>query len=77
MFGKDPFLVLQGIFFTTSEADAKKWANPFLSSLSTSPMTLLELDAHDKPSIYVNFNRKNLDIAILINSKNQKTLLHR
>jgi len=74
MFGKDPFLVLQGIFFTTSEADAKKWANPFLSSLSTSPMTLLELDAHDKPSIYVNYNRKNLDIAIFINSKNQKTL---
>lgn len=74
MFGKDPLLVLQGVFFTTSEADAKKWANPYLSSLPASPINLLELAVHDQPSLFVNFNRKNLDIAILINSKNPKTL---
>lgn len=74
MFGKDPNLVLQGVFFTTLESEARKWANPNLSSITTTPNKLLELATSDAPSVFMDFNRKNLDIAIMMNSKNPDTL---
>jgi len=74
MFGRDPHLVLQGVFFTTSESEARKWANPNLSMISTTPLKLLELAKSETPSVFLDFNRNNLDIAILINSKNQFAL---
>ncbi len=74
MFGKDPNLVLQGVFFTTLESEARKWANPNLSSITTTPIKLLELASSEVPSIFLDFNRKNIDIAVLMNSKNPNTL---
>ncbi len=74
MFGKDPNLVLQGVFFTTSESEARRWANPNLSSISTTPNRLLELASSDSPGVFLDFNRKNLDVAIMMNSKNPDTL---
>jgi len=73
-FGKDPFDILQGIFFTDSIASAKKWANPYVAALTVPLEKLVQLAQSRHPSLWIGFSHGNIDIAVIRNTKNPETL---
>ena len=74
MFGKDPFSPYQGIFFHVVEKEAKKYANPLIAEIVASVEDLISLSSSEEASIFVGFSHGNIDVAILRNTRNPKTL---